>query len=70
MLPNAVAVGRVSVLILTRKAGESIRIGDDIQVFIMPNPSSSSRQVRIGIEAPKHVKILRTELKGEDRGNR
>ena len=56
-------------LVLSRRVGESIRIGDDIQVFIMPNPSSRSRQVRIGIEAPKNVKILRTELE-KDSGNR
>ena len=56
-------------LILTRKVGEGIRIGDDIRISIMPNPNSRSRQVRVGIEAPKHIKVLRNELE-KDSGNR
>ena len=56
-------------LILTRKVGEGIRIGDDIKISIMPNPNSRSRQVRVGIEAPKHIKVLRNELE-KDSGNR
>ena len=56
-------------LILTRKVGEGIRIGDDIKISIMPNPNSRSRQIRIGIEAPKHIKVLRNELE-KDSGNR
>ena len=56
-------------LILSRKPNESIRIGDDIRVYIMPNPNKNSRQVRVGIEAPKYMRILRTELeRGESNG--
>lgn len=46
-------------LILTRRAGETICIGDDIRIVIT---GVSGNQVRIGIQAPKDVKILREEL--------
>jgi carbon storage regulator len=46
-------------LILTRKLGESISIGNDINVTIL---RVSGRKVRIGIEAPRHVTILREEI--------
>lgn len=48
-------------LILTRKIGEEILIGDNIRIKIL---SSNFYQVHIGIEAPKEVPILRSELKG------
>jgi carbon storage regulator len=47
------------VLTLTRKAGESIRIGDDICIVIK---EIKGRQVRIGISAPKDVYVCREEL--------
>lgn len=46
-------------LVLTRKQGQSIRIGDDIIVKIIDIDGS---QVKIGIEAPKGVLIFREEL--------
>ncbi|MDI1471785.1 MAG: carbon storage regulator CsrA [Thermodesulfovibrio sp.] len=46
-------------LVLTRKQGQSIRIGDDIIVKIVDIDGS---QVKIGIEAPKGVLIFREEL--------
>ncbi len=46
-------------LILTRKLGESINIGDQIKVTIL---EIHGNQVRIGIEAPKHTKIYREEV--------
>lgn len=46
-------------LILTRKVQEAILIGHDIKVVI---DSVDGQRVRIGIEAPKDVKILREEL--------
>ena len=46
-------------LTLTRKMGESIRIGDDIQVVIK---EVKGRQVRIGISAPRDVYVCREEL--------
>lgn len=45
-------------LILSRRAGDSVRIGADITVTIM---RVQGGQVRIGIDAPKHVEVLRGE---------
>jgi carbon storage regulator len=46
-------------LVLTRRAGEAILIGDDIVVHVLRTERGS---VSLGIEAPKHVHILRDEL--------
>jgi carbon storage regulator len=46
-------------LILTRKLGESIAIGDDIKIVIL---DIKGRQVRIGVQAPKQTKVHREEL--------
>ena len=46
-------------LVLTRKLQEKIRIGDEIVITIV---KLESGRVRIGIEAPDDVKILRHEL--------
>ena len=46
-------------LVLTRKKGESIRIGDDIEITIS---SIKGDQVKIGIDAPKNVEIHRKEV--------
>ena len=46
-------------LILTRRTNESIKIGDDITVTIT---DINRGQVRVGIDAPKSVHILRSEL--------
>ena len=46
-------------LVLSRKAGERILIGDDIAVIVVRIGSNS---VRIGIEAPKTVNIVRPEI--------
>lgn len=46
-------------LVLTRKAGESIMIGDDIEVTIL---ITKNDQVKIGIKAPKSTEIFRKEL--------
>ncbi len=45
-------------LVLTRKPQESIMIGDDIEIIVS---SIDRNSVRIGIKAPKDVKILRKE---------
>ena len=47
-------------LILQRKAGESLLIGDGIEITVL---SVDSGRVRLAIEAPKSVPILRSELK-------
>lgn len=46
-------------LILGRKVGDSILIGDDIKVVVLANDRGG---VRIGIEAPTDVTILRGEI--------
>ncbi len=46
-------------LILTRKSGESIRIGNNIVISIL---ESSSRYLKIGIDAPKDVAVYRNEI--------
>jgi carbon storage regulator len=47
------------VLIITRRPGERIMLGDDITIHVMEIVGSS---VRIGIEAPKALPIYREEL--------
>lgn len=46
-------------LVLSRKSGESLWINDNIEVRIV---EVSNDKVKIGINAPKEVKILRSEL--------
>jgi len=45
-------------LILTRKKGESIAIGDNIQIQVL---AVKGGQVRIGIDAPREIKVNREE---------
>lgn len=51
-------------LVLSRKAGQSILIGHNIEVKII---EVQGEQVRIGINAPRDVNILRKELMDEVR---
>lgn len=46
-------------LILTRKLGESITIGDDIKIQVL---EVKGKQVRLGIQAPKKYTIHREEI--------
>ena len=46
-------------LILTRKIGESIIISDNIRVVVL---EVRGRQIRLGIEAPAHIVVLRDEI--------
>ncbi len=46
-------------LILTRKLGESIAIGDDIKITFL---EIKGKQIRIGIDAPAHVAVHREEI--------
>jgi carbon storage regulator len=46
-------------LILTRRLGEAIVIGDNVKVLIM---GAKGNQVRVGIEAPTNVEVHREEI--------
>ena len=46
-------------LILTRKIDEAIRVGEDIRIVLV---QIKGGQVRLGIECPSHVRVLREEL--------
>jgi len=46
-------------LILARKNGEKVMIGDDIAVSII---EIKGDQVRVGVEAPRNVKVYRQEV--------
>jgi carbon storage regulator len=47
------------VLIITRRAGEKIMLGDDVVVHVMEITGNS---VRIGIDAPREVPVYREEI--------
>jgi len=46
-------------LVLSRKPGESVHIGDEVKVTVL---SISGKQVRIGIEAPAEIAVHREEI--------
>ena len=46
-------------LILTRKLGEVIAVGDDIKIVIL---DIKGKHVRLGVEAPRKTKVYREEL--------
>ncbi|MBF0620292.1 MAG: carbon storage regulator CsrA [Magnetococcales bacterium] len=46
-------------LILTRRVGESLNIGDDIKITLL---GIKGNQVRIGIDAPREVEVHREEI--------
>ena len=47
------------VLILTRRVGEKVMIGDDVSVTVL---RVKGNQVRLGVEAPKSVSVQREEI--------
>ncbi|MCR4306463.1 MAG: carbon storage regulator CsrA [Candidatus Yonathbacteria bacterium] len=46
-------------LILTRRTGETLNIGDDVQVTVL---GVKGNQVRIGVNAPREVPVHRAEI--------
>jgi carbon storage regulator len=46
-------------LVITRKANEAFRIGDDVTVTVLDIAGST---VRIGIEAPSEIPVFRQEI--------
>jgi len=46
-------------LILTRRVGETVMIGDDVTVTVL---GVKGNQVRVGINAPRHVAVHREEI--------
>ena len=46
-------------LVLSRKPGESIKLGDQIEVIII---AVEGHRVRIGVNAPREVRIMRAEV--------
>ena len=46
-------------LVIRRRAGESFRLGDDIEIQIL---ETSGGQIKIGISAPRDIAVLRTEV--------
>ena len=46
-------------LVLSRRVGESVTIGNDIVIKIV---SVSGSQIRLGITAPREVRVLREEI--------
>lgn len=54
----------ISLLVITRKKGESLLIGDDIEITVVKVDEGS---VKLSISAPKNVTILRKELYKEVR---
>ena len=46
-------------LVLTRRIGEKLMIGDDVSVTVL---GLDGKQIRLGIDAPKNVAIHRQEV--------
>ena len=51
--------GRFIMLILTRRIGETLIIGDDVNITVL---GVKGNQVRLGINAPKDVSVHREEI--------
>lgn len=46
-------------LILSRRPGESVHVGDDIKITIL---SIKGQQIKLGLEVPEHMTVYREEI--------
>lgn len=53
-------------LVITRKNGEGLRIGENVRITVV---ETAKDRVKIGIDAPKDVRIIRDELFDTERFN-
>jgi carbon storage regulator len=53
-------------LVIRRRAGESLFIGDDVEIRIL---EMGPTQVKLGIEAPKAITVLRKEVRETQEAN-
>lgn len=56
---NLAVKGGGTMLILTRRVGEALMVGDDTKIVVLGVKGS---QIRLGINAPKDVKVHREEI--------
>jgi carbon storage regulator len=56
---TTIVIKEECMLILTRKIGESLLIGEDISISVL---SVRGNQVKIGVDAPKEVTVHREEI--------
>lgn len=59
LLKSSLSMEGIAMLVLTRHQGESLHIGADVDVVVL---GIKGNQVRIGVNAPSSVKILREEV--------
>jgi carbon storage regulator len=56
---NVVYIKELEMLILTRRVGETLMVGDEVTVTVL---GVKGNQVRIGVNAPKDVSVHREEI--------